>query len=177
MDLTEQRITTKPVFDGCLLHVRADTVRLPNGDTAPREWIDHCGAAAIIAFDEQGRLLLVRQYRYPLGREILEIPAGKLEPGEDPAVCAARELEEETGYTAEHLTLLATMAAAPAYTTEVLHLYLASGTKKTAQHLDADEFLTVEHWDMKDVESLLDKNGLIDAKTQIGIMKYLRRMK
>lgn len=174
MDFTESRLSTRAVFDGKLLHVREDEVRLPDGKTAVREWMDHRGAAVIVAFDEEDRLLLVRQYRYPLQGELLELPAGKLDPGETPEQGAARELAEETGYAAGRLTLLGRLAPAAAYTSEVLYVYLAEELTLCGQHLDEDEFLAVERWRLEDALALLDEDELIDAKTQIGLLRYLR---
>lgn len=174
MDLTEKRLNSRPVFDGNLLHVRVDEVRLPNGSTATREWMEHRGAAVIVAFDEQGKLLLVRQYRYPLHGELLELPAGKIDAGETPEECAARELREETGYRAERLTLLGRLAPAAAYTSEILHVYLAEGLTACGQDLDEDEFLSVERWELSDALALLDRDELIDAKSQIGLLRYVR---
>lgn len=177
MDLTEKRLSTSRVFDGRLLHVRKDEVRLPNGETAVREWMEHRGAAVIVAFDEAGRLLLVRQYRYPMQCELLELPAGKLEPDEPPEEGARRELEEETGYRAGKLIFLGRLAPAAAYTSEVLYVYLAQELTPCGQHLDPDEFLSVERWQLEDVLALLDRDELIDAKTQIGLLRYLRFLK
>jgi len=174
MDLTETRLASTPVFDGNLLHIRSDTVRLPNGKTATREWMHHRGACVIVAFDAAGRLLLVRQYRYPIGQTILELPAGKIDEGETPLECAARELEEETGCIAGRLTHFATMTPSPAYTDEMLYLFFAEDLTERGQHLDADEFLTVERMPLDEALALLDGDGLIDAKTQIGLLRWLR---
>ena len=108
-DLSEQRLSGSLVFDGKLLKVRSDTVRLPDGGTAEREWIDHPGAVAVIALTDSGELVMERQHRYALGRDMIEIPAGKIDPGEDPLATARRELKEETGYTAREWRHLATV--------------------------------------------------------------------
>jgi len=174
LELIEKTLGSEKIFDGTLLHIRRDTVELPNGDVAVREWMLHKGAAVVIAFDENDRLLLVRQYRYPMRKAILELPAGKLDGDEAPEACAARELEEETGYRADRFTLLAKMAPAPAYATEILYIYVAEGLRRTHQHLDADEFLNVERMPLDDVLALIDAGEILDAKTQIGILRYLR---
>ena len=174
MDLTEKTLAEESVFDGVLLHIRRDTVELPNGDVATREWMLHRGAAAVLAFDEEGRLLLVRQYRYPVRSVTLELPAGKLDGDEVPEVCAARELEEETGYRAESLRLIARMLPAAAYTTEMLHIYVAEGLHFTRQHLDADEFLNVERMTIEEALASIESGEILDAKTQIGILRWVR---
>ena len=114
-DLSEHRLSSKLVYDGKLLKVRSDTVRLPDGGTAEREFIEHPGAVAVIALTHAGELVMERQYRYPLGRDMIEIPAGKIDPGEDPLATARRKLTEETGYTAEQWRHLATIHIAIAY--------------------------------------------------------------
>ena len=118
MNLKEFQTSSTSLFQGCVLNLRKDTVTLPNGETAFREVIEHNGGACVAALDDNGNLLMVRQYRYAAGQTMWEIPAGKLEKGEDPAVCAARELEEEAGYTAEELIPLGYFFPTPAYCQE-----------------------------------------------------------
>ena len=143
----EKTISQRRVYDGRILNVRVDEAVLPNGKTVTREVIEHHGACGIVAFDEDGKLLMVRQYRYPMACELLELPAGKIDPGETPDACAARELEEETGYRASKLEFLGDIYPIAAYCCEVVHLYLAKGLTRGAQHLDPDEFLDVLHVD------------------------------
>ena len=173
----EKTISQRRVYDGRILNVRVDEAVLPNGKTVTREVIEHHGACGIVAFDEEGKLLMVRQYRYPMACELLELPAGKIDPGETPDACAARELEEETGYRASKLEFLGDIYPIAAYCCEVVHLYLAKGLTRGAQHLDPDEFLDVLHVDFDEALSRVLAGELPDSKTQIGIMKaaLLRR--
>ena len=173
----ERTLSQRRVYDGRILNVRVDEAILPNGKTVTREVIEHHGACGIVAFYEEGKLLMVRQYRYPMACELLELPAGKIDPGETPDACAARELEEETGYRASELEFLGDIYPIAAYCCEVVHLYLAKGLTRGAQHLDPDEFLDVLHVDFDEALSRVLAGELPDSKTQIGIMKaaLLRR--
>ncbi len=168
---TERTLSQQRVYDGRILRVRVDQVSLPNGKTTSREVIEHGGACGIVAFDHEGKLLMVRQYRYPMQREVLELPAGKIDPGETPLACAARELEEETGYRAEVLTNLGEIYPIAAYCCEVVHLFLAEGLTRTAQHLDDNEFLELLHVDFDEALQMVLAGKLPDSKTQIGILK------
>lgn len=168
---TEKTLSQRRIYDGKILNVRCDEVVLPNGSVAVREVIEHGGACGIVAFDEEGKLLMVRQYRYPMGCELLELPAGKIDPGETPLACAARELEEETGYRAASFESLGDIYPIAAYCCEVVHLYLAKGLTRGAQHLDADEFLDVLRVDFDEALADVLAGKLPDSKTQIGIMK------
>lgn len=167
----EVQLQSRRIYEGRILSLRVDTVRLQNGEQTTREVIDHQGAAGVVAFDEQGRLLMVRQYRYPIQKEMLELPAGKIDPGETPAQCAARELQEETGYRAAKLTPLGTVLPAAAYDCETVHLFLAEQLTPAHQHLDEDEFLTVERVDFDRAVQMVLAGELPDSKTQIGILK------
>ena len=142
-DLSEHRLSSKLVYDGKLLKVRSDTVRLPDGGTAEREFIEHPGAVAVIALTDAGELVMERQYRYPLGRDMIEIPAGKIDTGEDPLATARRELKEETGYTAARWRHVATIHIAIAYSNERIEIYLAKELKHEGAKLDDEEFLEV----------------------------------
>jgi len=167
----ETKIDSKDIFYGKVLHLTEDRVRLENGAETTREIIHHNGASAIVAFDEDDRLLLVRQFRYAVGEELLELPAGKIDPGETPIECAARELVEETGYRAGKLTELGVIYPAAAYTSESVYLFYAENLTKAQQHLDEDEFLTVEHMDFSQALDMVMNNEIPDSKTQIGILK------
>ncbi|MDY4966706.1 MAG: NUDIX hydrolase, partial [Dysosmobacter sp.] len=125
MDLTEKTLSRRDIYDGRVVHLHVDEVELPNGSRSVREIVDHCPCVAVLALDEQDRVLTVTQYRYAFGRELLEIPAGKLEPGEDPATGALRELKEETGAVPESLEPLGSIVLSPGCFGETLHLYLA----------------------------------------------------
>jgi len=167
----ETQLSSEKIYDGIILHVRKDKVLLQNGKEAVREVLDHNGAAAVVAFDDEGKLLMVRQYRYPMGEYLLEIPAGKIDDGETPEQCAARELVEETGYRAGKLTELGVIYPAAAYTSESVYLFYAENLTKAQQHLDEDEFLTVEHMDFSQALDMVMNNEIPDSKTQIGILK------
>ena len=143
-DLTEVTLRRKDVYDGKILKVHVDDVRLPNSREAVREVVDHVDGAAVLAMDEANRVLVVRQYRYVFGKVLAELPAGKLDPGEDPVAGALRELKEETGAEPETFLPLGKIIPAPGCYGEVLHLFLAKGLKFSEQHLDTDEFLNVE---------------------------------
>lgn len=160
----EQLLTRKPVFEGRLLHVYEDTVEIAGRQTW-REVVLHPGAAAIIPVNDDGQILFVRQYRYAVGEALLEIPAGKLDPGEDPDTCAARELTEETGYRAGRLQKLGAVHTTPGFCNETIHLYLADHLIPAHQHLDTDEFLDVVPLPIQEVRRLMAAGELHDAKT------------
>ena len=143
MDLTERTIESKTMFQGRIITVLLDTAGLPDGGTAQREVVLHPGGVAVLALDEADNVALVRQYRYPLHGLLLELPAGKLDPGEDHRPAALRELSEETGLEAGELTYLGHIYASPGFCDEALHMYLARDLTRARQHLDEDEFLDV----------------------------------
>ena len=144
MELFEKTLSKDYKYNGKIINMRVDEAQLENGKTAIREVVEHSGGVCVAALDEQNRLLMVKQFRYPYGEVLLEIPAGKREKGEDPLDCGKRELEEETGYTAEKYTDLGKLYPTPAYVDEVIYMYYAENLSKTHQHLDEDEFLSVE---------------------------------
>ena len=147
------------------------------GRKVRREVIDHPGAAAMLAFDEKGKVLLVKQHRFPHGY-ILEIPAGTLEKNEDPKDCAFRELEEETGYKAKKMTHLLTYYPSVGYNMEAIHCYVASGTKKVNElELDNDEFITVVKMDLKKLIGMIKAGKIIDSKTICVVMTYAMKKK
>ncbi len=177
MDMTEKKIESRLVYEGKILRLHVDTVELPNGKQALREVADHPGGVAIVALDEQDNVLTVKQYRYVFSRVMEEIPAGKLEAGEDPRDAALRELREETGAEPARFTDLGPIIASPGAYGEVLYLYLAEGLRFGAQSPDEDEFLDVIRTPFdKMVRRVLD-GELKDAKTVAGILKVyaLRR--
>lgn len=141
--LLEERIGGEELLKGNFLTVRRDTVRLPNGNTATREYVVHPGAVVVVPLLDDGRVVLERQYRYPLAHVMTEFPAGKIDAGEDPLVCGKRELLEETGYEAAEWAYAGRMHLAVAYSTEVIHIYFARGLRLGARQLDHDEFLDV----------------------------------
>lgn len=171
----EKTLSSELIFKGKIVELRRDCVELENGSTATREVIHHNGGVAALALDEDGNVLFVKQYRYPYGEVLLELPAGKLNVGEDPAACGLRELEEETGYTAGDFRILGKVYPTPGYTDELLYLYTAEKLVFKGQNLDEDEFVTVLKIPYEEaVEKCL--NGEIrDAKTIIAILMYNAR--
>ena len=171
IDLTEVTLRRKDVFDGRIVKVHVDDVRLPNGQEALREVVDHVDGAAVLALDEENRVLVVRQYRYVFGRVLAELPAGKLDPGEDPAAGALRELKEETGAEPEIFLPLGKIIPAPGCYGEVLHLFLARGLKFSQQHLDPDEFLHVERVPFNEMVHRCVNGEIDDAKTVAAVLR------
>ena len=159
--------SNEEVFSGRLLKVQRDHVTLPNGNDTTREYIHHPGAVAIVPVLEDGRVVLVKQCRYPLRTLLWEIPAGKLDHGEaeDADECARRELSEETGYEAEHWQKLVSIATTPGFSDEIIHLYKAWGLKQFAQHTDEDEFIGVAAFTTEELQQMVDNGELYDAKT------------
>ena len=173
--LREVRTGSEEIFNGVILHVQRDTVRLPNGSETIREVIRHIGAVCVIPVLENGDVVMERQYRYPLDRVILEIPAGKLDAADEDRFSAIqRELREETGYTAEEWTDLGDFHPAPAYSDEFITMYMARGLRKGDRHLDEDEFLDVYTVPLKDLVEDVMAGRISDAKTQVCILKAAR---
>ncbi len=168
----EKKLDETEIYHGKVVQLSRHTVELQNGKTTFREVIRHPGAVAIVAVDEQENLLLVRQFRYPTGQELLELPAGKLDQGEAPIVCAARELKEETGYTAATFTPLTKFYPTPAYCDEIIHIYSASDLTLSEQCLDDDEFLTLVKVPLKEAIQMVTSGQINDGKTQSGILIY-----
>ena len=169
--LTEKTIECSTVFQGCLLRLDVDRVELPDGNTAPREYVRHPGGVGIVALTDNQEVLLVRQFRYPYGEILTEIPAGKRDPGEEPLTTGMRELEEETGYRAASYTPLGKLYPTPGCLDEVVYLYLATGLTQAEAHPDEDEFVEVERCPLDEVVRRIMDGEITDAKTQIGILK------
>ena len=173
--LGEKQTSTENIFDGVILHVRRDMVALSNGNTTVREVIRHIGAVCVIPVTDSNEVIMERQYRYPLNRVILEIPAGKLDaPDEDRLSAIQRELREETGYTADEWTEIGDFHPAPAYSDEFITMYLARGLHKGERHLDDDEFLDVYAIPLSDLVQDVMEGRISDAKTQVCILKAAR---
>ena len=179
-DLTEHFVSGELVYDGTLLKVRRDVVRLPDGSLGTREYIRHPGAVAIVALFDDGSVVLERQFRYPHKRDFIEIPAGKREPGEAPLVTAKRELLEETGYSAEDWTHLGVVHTAIAYTDEAIELYLAKKLTLAERKLDQGEFLEVMKVDFSAAMQMIRDGKITDSKSVAGLLwvdKWLRQTK
>ena len=173
--LREVRTRSEEIFDGVVLHVQRDTVKLPNGSEAIREVIRHIGAVCVIPVLDNGDVIMERQYRYPVDRVILEIPAGKLDaPDEDRLSAIQRELREETGYTAEKWTELGDFHGAPAYSDEYITMYMARKLRRGDRHLDEDEFLDVYAIPLSELVRDVMEGRISDAKTQVCILKAAR---
>ena len=169
-NLIEKFVKSEVVFEGNLLTVRRDTVELPNGKHATRELIQHPGAVAVVPIRNDGKILLVRQFRYPVDQLTLEIPAGKLDLGEEPEACAKRELEEETGYKAKKLRLLSSILTTPGFTNEVIHLYVAEDLVFAEQCPDEDEFIDVEVFTKEEIRKMIENGTICDAKSLLGLL-------
>ncbi len=173
--LREVQTSSEDIFDGVVLHVKRDQVALPNGNQTVREVIRHIGAVCVIPVLDNGDVIMERQFRYPLNRVVLEIPAGKLDaPDEDRLSAIQRELREETGYTADSWTVLGGFHPAPAYCDEYITMYLARGLHKGTRDLDADEFLDVYTVPLKDLVKDVMDGKITDAKTQVCVLKAAR---
>jgi ADP-ribose pyrophosphatase len=171
MGFFEKPIERKKLYSGRIVDVRLDTAELQNGKRVFREVVEHPGGVAIVPVLDDMRVLLVRQYRYPMGQELLEIPAGKLERGEEPIDCAMRELSEETGYTAGKLTYLGATYPSPGFCEEILHIYLATELTPGVSHPDEDEFLEIVEYRLDELVDMILKNDLPDSKTILGVLK------
>ena len=166
----------REIYRGRVVNLNVESVTLPNGVTVEMEVIHHPGAAAVVPLGGNGSVLLIRQYRHAAGGYIYEIPAGKLDPGEDPRHCAARELEEEIGSRAAHFEPLLTFFTTPGFTDEVIHIFLATGLSPGRQHLDHDEVLEVVEMPLEVAIARIADGTIRDGKTIVGLQAvYLRR--
>ena len=172
MDLTERMESSQTIFEGHIVKLTVDQVRLPDGNPAQREVVYHPGGVAVLALDGEDRVYLVRQYRYPIRQLLLELPAGKLDHGqEDPIEGARRELAEETGLEAGEWTYLGHILASPGFCTENLHMYLARELTRKEQHLDEDEFLDVVTMPFGELVGQVMDGTITDAKTVAATLK------
>jgi len=168
--LKETQKSSEKIFSGKLIDLYFDHVELPNGKSSTREWINHPGAVCIIPILPDGNLCLIRQYRYGPRDEFIEIPAGKLDKGEDPLVCAKRELQEEIGYIARKLTFLTNIYPAIGFSNEKMWMYLAEDLQLSNQSLDQDEFLELLPLSLEEAIDLINQGNITDVKTIIGVL-------
>lgn len=168
----EKTIGSEMIYNGKVISLKVDDVTLPNGKAGKREIVNHPGAVAIIAITDEGKLVVVEQYRKALERSIIEIPAGKLEPGEEPAVTAARELEEETGYGCKELTYLQSFATSPGFADEIIHIFIARDLYEIEDRaaMDEDEFVELMEITVEEGEQLVAEQKIFDAKTAFAIL-------
>ena len=171
MELIETTLSSEKIFDGRILHIRRDTVRLPDGSDATREVVDHPGGVCVRALDDEIRALLVSQFRYPYKEVVREVPAGKLEYGEDPREAAIRELAEETGATAGEFRSLGELYPSPGYCGEIIRMYLARDLTFGETHLDKDEFLNLERIPFGQLVEQVVSGEIKDAKTIAVVLK------
>ena len=174
-DLIEEKISEENVFDGILLHVQRDTVKLPNGNETTREWVRHPGASSVLPILPNGDIVLVKQYRYPIEKVTLEVPAGKLDKNEDPLNCAMRELEEETGYVADKIKKMTTIATTVGFSNELIHLYVAEDLSAGKFNPDDDEFINVVKMPFAEALKKVENGEIYDVKTIISILLYARK--
>ncbi|MBI2873550.1 MAG: NUDIX hydrolase [Firmicutes bacterium] len=168
--LEEKTLSSRSVFKGRIIGLRIDEVELPDGRKASREIVEHPGAVAVVPLTETGEVVMVEQYRVPAGRVLLEIPAGKLEPGENPLACARRELLEETGFLAENLEILTPFYSTPGFCTELAYLVMATGLIKREAATDPDEFLRLRVLPLADTVAMARRGEIPDAKTLLGLL-------
>lgn len=171
MHLEEKTLSSELKFDGKIVKLFVDKAELENGEIVTREMVKHPGGVCVVPLDKDDNVLMVRQFRYPAQKVLLEIPAGKLEYGENPEECGLRELREETGCTCDEFTFLGSLIPTPAYDNEIIYMYLACGLHDGAQALDDDEFLEVEKIPLEKAVKMIMNNEIEDAKTQIALLK------
>ena len=166
MDFTEKTIDEKNIYKGKIINVNLRTVELPNGKISKREIVNHPGGVAILAFKDDNTILMVEQFRNPIQKKLLELPAGKLEPGEDTKVCGLRELEEETGYKADKFEYMGKIVTSPGFCDEYIYIYKAEDLYKGTTGLgDEDEFINVHELNIEKAKEMIKNGEIIDGKT------------
>lgn len=170
-DLTEKKVASEKIFDGVIVHLYKDTVVLPNGRTATREFIKNSGAVAIVPITDNNEIVMVKQFRYPFNKVMLEIPAGKLEGSENIELCARRELSEETGIECGKLINIGDFCPSVAILTEVIHMFIAKDLLFKQAHTDPDEFIDVQKIPVEEAVSMIVSGRITDGKTQAAVMK------
>lgn len=178
MNLEEKNISSKLIYDGKVVHLYEDEVCLPDGKQARREYVKHIGAVCVLALTDSGEVVLERQFRYPFHRELIEIPAGKLDSAdEDPMQAALRELREETGYVPDKITHIGDFYGSPAILDENIRMFFAEGLRRDAQHLDEDEFLEVFTLPLDELVERILAGEVPDGKTQAAALKVYAMLK
>jgi len=177
-DFEEKTIKETKIFDGKIISLQVDDVRLPDGNRSKREIVKHPGAVAIIAVTDKGKIILVKQYRKPLERSLIEIPAGRIEEGEDPKVTAIRELEEETGYTTDDLKFVTSFYTSPGFANEIIYLYISDNLQQLKEPVqgDEDEFIELIELNLDEAIEYVQTGKIKDAKTNYAVL-YLQMMK
>jgi ADP-ribose pyrophosphatase len=170
----EETLESKPIFQGRIISLQVDTVRLPNGETSTREIVRHPGAVAVVALIDD-KMLVVEQFRKPLEKVQVEIPAGKLDAGEEPVAAALRELEEETGYRARSIEHLQSFSTSPGFAEEIVHLYFTDDLEQGNVHLDEEEFLTCEAITLEQAMAYIKEGRICDAKTLLAVYAWRMR--
>ena len=170
-DFKEKTVSKDYIFNGEIIKLRVDTVTTPSGNTATREIVEHPGGVCIVPITDDGKVIMEWQYRRPFDKNLYELPAGKLFPGEDPLECGKRELEEEAGCVADEYYDLGKFYPSPGYCGEIIHLYAAKGLTYTHQHLDVDEFLNVEKIPLETAVEMVMSNEIKDGKSQAAVLK------
>ena len=170
----EKKLSSEYHFRGKIMNLRVDTVECPGGRISTREVCEHCDGVAILPIEDDGTVTLVRQFRYPFAKELLEVPAGKMDKGEEHLECGIRELSEETGYSADEMIYLGAYYLSPGCYTERIHLYIAKGIRKGEAHPDEGEILNVETYSLKEAVRMCDDGEIKDAKTVMLILRAAR---
>ncbi len=173
--LLETKVKSDIVYEGKIVNLRVDQVKLPSGNTSTREVVDHPGSVGIVAIDKDRKIILIRQFRYPVGEVLWEIPAGKLDPGESPLDCARRELEEETSYVAGHLEKIVSFYTSPGFSSEMLHLFLATDLILGCGQPDDDENIRTYRLSQEITKGMIETGKIRDAKTLLGLAIVMSR--
>ena len=170
MIVREETMSSEMVYNGKIVNLRVDTVELPKQRYSKREIVEHPGGVGIIALTEENEVIMVRQFRKPIEDCVLEIPAGKLDAGEDPKMCAIRELKEETGYEAENMEFQVDFYSSPGFTDEKIHIYFATGLKNGKAEPDENEYIDIEKYKIEELVQMIKDNDINDAKSIISIL-------
>lgn len=175
----EKTIQTTPIFEGKIISLQVDDVVLPDGNESKREIVKHPGAVALLPITDDGKIIVVKQYRKALERTLIEIPAGRIEPNEAPKLTAIRELEEETGYGAKEVTYIQSFATSPGFADEIIHLYVAKGLEKIDNPADGDEDEFIEQFEItiEEAEEMVATGEIYDAKTAFAILYAKHELK